>query len=236
MGVGLDRIDLAAAARLGIAVRHTPDAVRTDTADMAVALVFAAVRRVAEADRFVRAGAWTAGRMTPSRRVGGMAAGVVGLGAIGALVAQRLAGCGLVVSYTGPRQKDGVPWPFIGSIEDLAGQSDVLVLCCPGGPATAGLVSAEVLRRLGPGGYLINVARGSVVDEAALLAALESGGIAGAGLDVFAQEPALDPRFAALETVVLTPHYAAVTRQAREEMAATLLSAFAAMDPPAAHG
>lgn len=224
-GVGLDRIDLAEAGRRGIQVRHTPDAVRTDTADAAVALLFAAVRRVAEADRFVRAGRWGKERMTPSRRVSGMAAGIVGLGTIGTLVAQRLAGLGLDVAYTGPREKPGCGWPYVPHLGALAERSDVLVLCCPGGEATRGLVSAEVLRRLGPDGFLVNVSRGSVVDEPALLTALETGGIAGAGLDVFAEEPALDPRFRALETVVLQPHYAAVTRDARAEMAATLLAA-----------
>lgn len=226
MGVGLDRIDVEAAARRGIVVRHTPDAVRTDTADAAVALLFATVRRVAEADRFVRAGRWSQGRMTPSRRVTGMRAGIVGLGHIGAMVAHRLSGCGLEVRYTGPRQKADVPWAFVPEIGDLAEWSEVLVLCCSGGPTTQGLVSAELLRRLGAEGYLVNVSRGSVVDEGALLEALETGGIAGAGLDVFAREPELNGRFAALENTVLMPHYAAVTREARAEMGATLRAAF----------
>jgi len=126
MGVGLDRIDLDAAARHGIVVRHTPDAVRPDTADAAVALVFATVRRVAEADRFVRAGRWTGGRMTPSRRVSGMKAGIVGLGHIGAMVAQRLSGCGLDIAYTGPRPKHGIAWRFVPDVAELAEQSDVL--------------------------------------------------------------------------------------------------------------
>ena len=116
--------------------------------------------------------------------------------------------------------------PEVGA---LAEWSDVLVLCCSGGEATRGLVSAEVLRRLGAKGYLVNVSRGTVVDEGALLTALETGGIAGAGLDVFSQEPGLDKRFAALDRVVLMPHYAAVTRQARAEMAATLIEAFDAL-------
>ena len=224
-GVGLDRIDMAEAARRGIIVRHTPDAVRTDTADAAVALLYATVRRVAEADRFVRAGRWGPERLPPSRRVTGMAVGVVGLGAIGAMVAQRLSGLGLSVAYTGPREKPGCGYPYIADIGALAEQSDVLILCCPGGAATAGLVNEDVLRRLGPKGFLVNVSRGSVVNEQALLAALEAGGIAGAGLDVFAQEPALDARFLALQNVVLQPHYAAVTQEARAEMAATLLAA-----------
>jgi len=226
MGVGLDRIDVGAAARRGIAVRHTPDAVRTDTADAAIALLFATVRRVAEADRFVRAGRWSVARMSPSRRVSGMRAGIVGLGHIGQLVAERLAGLGLEVAYTGPRPKAG-PWRFEPVLADLAAWGDALILCCAGGPATRGIVSAPVLAQLGQRGYLVNVARGSVVDEAALLDALERGGIAGAGLDVFAEEPGLDPRFAALENVVLMPHYAAVTVDSRAEMGATLVAAFA---------
>ncbi len=234
LGVGLDRIDTAEAARRGIAVRHTPDAVRTDTADTAIALLYATVRRVVEADRFVRSGQWALGKMAPSRRVSGMKVGVVGLGAIGAMVAQRAAGLGLEVAYSGPRAKPAA-WRFEPDLGALAEWCDVLVLCCPGGEATRGLVSAEVLRRLGPAGYLVNVARGSVVDEAALLTALETGAIAGAGLDVFAQEPGLDPRFLPLENAVLMPHHAAVTAQSRAESTATLLAAMAACfgDAPA---
>lgn len=229
-GVGLDKIDLEEAASRGIRVVNTPDAVRTDTADMAIALLFATVRRVAEADRFVRAGEWTAARMTPSRRVTGMKAGIVGLGAIGALIAQRLTALGLDVAYTGPRQKP-VPWPYIPDIAALAARSDVLILSCPGGPSTQGIVDARVLRQLGPESFLVNVARGSVVDEPALLDALETKAIAGAGLDVFVTEPALNPRFLPLQNTVLQPHYAAVTHQARAEMAATLLAAIDGFQP-----
>ncbi len=228
-GVGLDRIDMDAAARRGIVVRHTPDAVRTDTADAAVALLFAVVRRVAEADRFVRAGRWGPERLSPSRRVSGMKAGIVGLGAIGTLIATRLTGLGLQVAYTGPRARPG-GWAFMPTLNGLSDWADVLVLSCPGGAATRGLVDAGVLRQLGPDGYLVNVSRGSVVDEAALLDALETGGIAGAGLDVFAREPGLDARFLARENVVLQPHYAAVTREARAEMAATLVQALGELD------
>ena len=226
MGVGLDRIDLAEAASRGIAVRHTPDAVRTDTADTAVALLFAAVRRVAEADRFVRAGRWAGERMPPSRRVSGIRVGVVGLGAIGTMVAQRLSALGLEVRWHGPRHKNSA-WPHEPDLATLASWADALILCCPGGEATRDLVSAAVLNRLGPDGYLVNVARGSVVDEPALLDALETGAIAGAALDVFAAEPAVNPRFLALENVVLTPHNAAVTLESRAEMTATLLAAMA---------
>jgi lactate dehydrogenase-like 2-hydroxyacid dehydrogenase len=232
-GVGLDRIDMKAAAAQGIAVRHTPDAVRADTADSAVALVLATVRRVAEADRFVRAGRWSHGRMTPARRVTGMRAGIVGLGAIGTMIAGKLSGLGLAVSYTGPREKPA-PYRFFATIGELAGNSDVLILSCPGGEATRHLVTAGVLRRLGPAGYLVNVSRGTVVDEGALLDALEARSICGAGLDVFAAEPGLDPRFLPLENVVLQPHYAAVTQEARAEMAATILAAIEAFSREAA--
>lgn len=224
-GTGLDRIDLEAAARRGVRVQHTPDAVTDDTADTAIALLFAASRRVAEADRFVRAGRWGAERMTPSRRVSGRAAGIVGLGRIGSLVAQRLSGLGLHVAYTGPRAKPGAPWPYVPDIGALTDQSSVLILCCPGGDATRHLVTSDVLRRLGPNGVLVNVSRGTVVDEAALLAALTDGTVACAGLDVFAQEPWLDARFLALENVVLQPHYAAVTQETRAEMARVLRDA-----------
>ena len=224
-GAGLERIDMDAAARRGVVVRNTPDAVTEDTAEAAVALVFAVLRRTAEADRFVRAGRWGAERMAPSRRVAGKRAGIVGLGRIGALIAQRLEALGLQIAYTGPREKPGTPWPYVTDIGDLASRSDMLILSCPGGDATRHIVNTEVLRRLGRDGVLINVSRGSVVDEAALLAALHDGAIGGAGLDVFAQEPGLDPRVLAFDNVVLQPHYAAVTRETRAEMTRVLLDA-----------
>ncbi len=233
-GTGLDRIDLPEADRRGILVRHTPDEVVEDTADAAIGLMYAISRRIAEADRFVRAGRWATERMTPSRRVSGKAAGIVGLGRIGAAIACRAAGLGMAVSYTGPRSKPGVPYPFVASIADLADQVDVLILSCPGGDATWHLVDAAVLRRLGPDGILVNVSRGTVVDEDALIAALADGIIAGAGLDVFAREPGLDPRFLTLENAVLQPHYAAVTRETRNAMAQRLLGEVAVFlgDPP----
>jgi len=221
-GTGLERIDMAEAERRGIAVRHTPDVVTEDTADFAIALIYAVGRRLAEADRFVRAGHWRERRMTPSRRLHGKALGIVGLGKIGAAVARRAAGLELALRYTGPREKPDSGVAFEPDLGALAAWADILVLSCPGGPDTENMVDAAVLRRLGPDGLLINVARGSVVDEAALLAALESDAIAGAGLDVFADEPDVDPRFFALENAVLAPHYAAVTRETREAMASLL--------------
>ena len=170
-------------------------------AEAAIALTYAIMRRVAEADRFVRAGRWLEGRMAPSRRVGGKHLGIVGLGRIGRRVAQRAEGIGMTVAYFGRRRVSGVAYPFVPDLLDLAAQADVLVLSCPGGEATSGLVGRDVLARLGPEGYLVNVSRGSVVDEPALLEALENRTIAGAALDVFAREPDLDPRFTALDNV-----------------------------------
>jgi hydroxypyruvate reductase len=232
-GAGLERIDLAAARRRGIAVCHTPDELAEDVAECAIALVYAIMRRVVEADRFVRAGRWSHDRMAPTRRLAGKSIGVVGLGRFGTLVAQRAQAIGMRPAYFAPRPKSfapgpQAPWPFVADLPELAQRSDVLVLCCPGGEATRNLVGRAVLDRLGRDGYLVNVARGSVVDEPALISALEEGRIAGAALDVFATEPALDPRFLALENVVLQPHSASITRETRAAMLARLTHDIAA--------
>lgn len=224
-GTGLENIDLAEARRRGIVVRHTPDEVTDDTADFAIGLIYAVSRRIAEADRFVRAGRWATERMTPSRRVFDRTLGIVGLGKIGQTIARRAAGIGMSVLYTGPREKPDLPYGYMPAIGDLAEKCDVLVLSCPGGPDTHRIVGQSVLERLGPDGILINVSRGSVVDQEALISALEKKTIGGAGLDVFDAEPSIDPRFAGFETVVLAPHYAAVTRETRYGIANTLAQA-----------
>jgi lactate dehydrogenase-like 2-hydroxyacid dehydrogenase len=131
----------------------------------------------------------------------------------------------MTVGYTGPREKPDLPYSYTPKLDNLAGASDILLLTCPASPATEGIVTGQILDRLGPQGFLINIARGSVVDEPALIAALKSRRIAGAGLDVFAREPALDPRFLELDNVVLTPHVAAVTGETRAAMAALLRGA-----------
>lgn len=223
-GVGLDRIDLAAAAQRGIAVCHTPDELTEDVADFAIGLMYAAARRIVEADRFVRAGRWSHERMGLGMGLSGKTLGVVGMGKIGRAVAKRAAGLGMAVAWTGPNPKPELPWTFVPELTELARAADVLVLVAPGGAATRHMVDAAVLAALGPRGILVNVARGSVVDEAALLAALEGKRIAGAGLDVFASEPQLDPRFLPLENVVLAPHYASLTAETRRGIIGRLLA------------
>jgi hydroxypyruvate reductase len=227
-GVGLEKIDLAAAARQGVAICHTPDELTEDVADFAIGLLYAAARRIPEADRFVRAGRWSRERMGLGTGLHGKAAGIVGLGRIGAAIARRAAGIGMRVAWTGPRPKPEAPWPYKPDITALAAESDVLILATPGGSETHHMVDAGVLSALGPRGILVNVARGSVVDEAALLAALEGGTIAGAGLDVFATEPNLDPRFVALENAVLAPHYASLTHETRAAIIGRMLGDIAA--------
>lgn len=226
-GVGLDKIDLEAAQARGITVANTPDVLTEDTADFAIALIYAVSRNIVRADQFMRAGRWATERPVPSRRVAGKVCGIVGLGRIGEVVAQRAAGVGLSVHYSGPRRKPGLPYPFVDDVVELARQSDFLVLTCPGGAATQNLVDAAVLEALGPDGILINISRGSVVDEAALIAALASGGIAGAGLDVFAVEPQFDQALLAFDNVVLQPHYASITFETRKAIIGLLQAAIA---------
>jgi lactate dehydrogenase-like 2-hydroxyacid dehydrogenase len=225
-GAGLEQIDVGEAEKRGIVVCNTPDAVTEDTADFALGLMYATSRRIAEGDRFVRAGRWGRERMSPSRRLYSRRLGIVGLGRIGSAIAWRAAAIGMEVSYTATGPKD-VPYAFVASVKELASRVDVLVLSCSGGPSTYRIVDRDVLAALGPDGILINVSRGSVVDEEALIAALASGKIAGAGLDVFENEPAIDPRFLDVPNVVLQPHYAAVTKETREDIADTLHAAIA---------
>ncbi|HEV7264761.1 MAG TPA: 2-hydroxyacid dehydrogenase [Falsiroseomonas sp.] len=228
MGTGLERIELQAAARHGIAVAYTPDVMTEDVADAAIGLMYAAARRIAEADRFVRAGRWGPERIRPSISLHRKAAGIVGMGRIGQAIARRAAGLGMRVAWTGPRPKPDLPWAFVPDLRSLAEQSDVLILAVPGGADTDRMVDAGILAALGPGGVLVNIARGSAVDEPALLHALESGIIGAAGLDVFATEPGLDPRFLAMENVVLAPHSASITYETRAALVARMLSDIAA--------
>ncbi|WP_349295012.1 2-hydroxyacid dehydrogenase (plasmid) [Thioclava sp. 'Guangxiensis'] len=222
-GVGLDRIDLASCRARGIQVAGTFGVLSDCVADLALGLMIDAARRISEAERFVRAGRWSREKFPLATRISGQRLGIVGLGQIGQAVARRAAAFDMEIRYTGRMEKIGQPWAYEDSLVELAAWADMLVLTVSGGASTEGMVSAEVLEALGPRGYLINVARGSVVDEAALLGALAGGGIAGAALDVFADEPHVPEAFLALENVVLLPHIGSGTKETRRDMEALVL-------------
>ena len=221
-GVGLDKLDLAAAAARGIPVGYTPDVLNDCVADLAIALMLDIARRTPEADRFVRRGAWTtpgAGSFPLGRKVSGAKLGIVGLGRIGRTIAKRAAGFEMDIRYHARRPVEGVAWPHEPSLVELARWSDFLVVITAGGAGTRHLVGDAVLDALGPRGFLVNVSRGSVIDEAALVRALQERRIAGAGLDVFEDEPRVPPELFALDNVVLLPHIASGTEETRQAMA-----------------
>lgn len=217
-GVGTDAIDLAACRARGIRVSNTPDVLNGDVADLAVGLTLALQRRIPAGDRFVRGGAWARGGMPLATRVFGQRIGIAGFGRIGGTIARRLSGFDVEVGYFSRSAKADSPHRHFASLEAMADWCDVLIVILPGGEATRGIVGAQVLKALGPKGWLVNVSRGTTVDEGALLQALEEKSIAGAALDVFLNEPAIDARFAALDNVVLTPHHGSGTEQTRRAM------------------
>lgn len=216
-GVGYERIPVEAARSRHVTVTNTPGVLDATVGELAVGLLLALLRNIPAADRFVREGAWQHGVFPLASGLAGKRVGILGLGRIGQAVAQRLAGFDVSIAYCGSRPKD-VPYTYIGSLAELAEQADILVVSCPGGDATRHLISADILRRLGADGYLLNVSRGSVVDEAALVAALEHGAIRGAALDVFEQEPLSGSRLTVLPNTVLTPHVGSATEETRQRM------------------
>jgi len=218
-GVGYDGIDVAAARERGVAVTHTPNVLNDEVADLAIALVLAVARRIPQADRYVREGKWRQGPAVLARKVSGARLGIVGLGRIGNAIAKRAEAFDMSIAYTSRQPKAESPHRYFPSAAALAAEVDFLVVITPGGAATRKLIDAKVLTALGPQGYLINVARGSVVDETALIAALQNGTIAGAGLDVFEAEPNVPDALCALDNVVLTPHIGSATWQTRRAMA-----------------
>ncbi|WCT72481.1 2-hydroxyacid dehydrogenase [Sphingomonas naphthae] len=229
--VGYDGVDTAAAAARGIRVTNTPDVLTDDVADLAIGLILALERRIAFADRLVRGGGWA---MPLSRKVSGRRIGIFGLGRIGHAIARRAAPFAGEILYTARSEKADVPYRYCPDITALAAASDILVLAAPGGDATRAIVDANVLAALGADGVLVNVSRGSLVDEPALIAALEAGGIAGAALDVFADEPHVPEALRAMDQVVLTPHLGSATqdtRRAMGELTVANLDAFFAGKP-----
>jgi lactate dehydrogenase-like 2-hydroxyacid dehydrogenase len=217
-GVGTDAIDLSHAKANGIRVTNTPNVLTADVADIGVGLLLAVARQIPHADKYVRDGRWRSANMHLVTRVHGKKVGVVGMGRIGVEVAKRLAAFDCPVAYVDINQRDDLPYTFVPHLLALAEQSDFLIVTLAGGASTQGIINADVLRALGRDGILINISRGSTVDEAALLDALERNVIKGAGLDVFWNEPNIDERFLTLENVVLQPHHASGTVETRQAM------------------
>ena len=219
-GDGTEKIDLVAAKVRGVVVANVVGIVEACVADTAMALMLNVMRRYLYADHFVRSGLWTApGTFPPATSLGGKTVGILGLGGIGIEVAKRAGAFGMHVRYHNRKPKPGVDYPYDPDLLTLARNADVLVLGVPGGPQTERLVDAEVLDALGPGGYLVNVARGSVVDEPVLIQYLQDRKIAGAGLDTFDNEPRIDRRLLELDNVVLSPHVGTYTVETRRAMA-----------------
>jgi lactate dehydrogenase-like 2-hydroxyacid dehydrogenase len=217
-GVGLDLVDLPAARERNLPVTNTPGSVAREVADLAIGMMLASTRQIIFADRFVREGRWKQGPLPLGRSVHGKTLGVVGLGGIGRAIADRAVAFGMRVLYYGPRRKPDAPYNYMGDLVALAKESDVLMVACRGGPETHRLVSAAVISALGPEGTLINVARGSVVDEAALITALKTGTLGFAALDVFENSPNINEAFLTLPNVIVQPHQGSAAQETREAM------------------
>jgi D-3-phosphoglycerate dehydrogenase len=221
-GVGYDLVDVAAARARGIPVTNTPGVLTEEVADMAFALLLAAARRIPGGDAFVRDGSWKQAMMPLQTRVWGKRMGIVGLGRIGQAIARRAEAFRMPIAYSARARKD-VPYDWYPTPAALAPHVDILMVSAAGGPATQGLVDRAAIGALKPGAIFCNVARGSVVDEAALIEALRSRRIAAAGLDVFLNEPDINPEFASFDHVVLSPHNASGTVETRKDMGRLML-------------
>lgn len=217
-GVGFEGLDLQAAARHGVQVSTTPDVLNDCVADCAFGLILASARGLVAADRHVQQGRWPAGPFPLATRVSGKRLGIVGLGRIGAAIARRGAGFDMPVRYHGRKPRPEAPYDYEADLAELARWADFLVVACRGGAETRHLINAPVLRALGPQGFLINIARGSVVDEQALADAIAQQHIAGAGLDVYEHEPHVPAGLLGRDNVVVLPHIAATTRETRAAM------------------
>ncbi|MEN3931126.1 2-hydroxyacid dehydrogenase [Microvirga sp. W0021] len=217
-GVGYDNIDTGYAAENGIIVTNTPDVLNEEVADTALALLLATLRLIPQADRFVREGKWLKGGFPLSPTLRDRKAGIVGLGRIGKAIAKRLEAFGVSVAYHGRRKQDDISYPYYGTIKELAAVVDTLIIIIPGGKETYHAVNADVLKALGPDGVLINVARGTVVDEQALITALKNKTILAAGLDVFEKEPQVPQELIDLDNTVLLPHIGSASVHTRNAM------------------
>lgn len=227
-GVGYDTVDVDAAKQRGIPVTNTPDVLTEEVADLTLALLLATIRRVPQGDRYVREGKWLKGPMPLTASFQGRTVGIIGAGRIGQAIGRRCAAFGVKLAYQGPNQKKDLAWTYYKDPVELAKACDVLIAACPGGEATRGLVSRQVIDALGPQGFFVNISRGSVVDEPALIEALQQNRIAGAGLDVFADEPRVPEAFMSMENVVLQPHVASATHPTRKAMGQLVIDNLAA--------
>jgi lactate dehydrogenase-like 2-hydroxyacid dehydrogenase len=217
---GYDGIDLAWARGRGLKVSHSPGVNHEDVADHAMGLMLASWRKIVLGDRLVRSGGWKPHEKLASPSLTHRRIGIVGLGAIGAAIARRCEAFHMQVSWWGPNEKPEAPWPRAESLSALAAASEILVVACRAGDETRGLISAEIIDAVGPDGLLVNITRGQVVDEGALIAALKDGRLGAAALDVFAEEPTPPERWADVPHTLLTPHTAGATSAAVPQMVA----------------
>jgi hydroxypyruvate reductase len=218
-GVGVDAIDLAAARERNIIVTNTPDVLNDDVADLAVALMLSVARAIPQGDRYVRDGRWeTEGMMALQTQFSGKTVGILGLGRIGKVIARRCEAFDCTILYHGRSQQEGVPYRYYADLETMARDCDFLCAICPGGEATRNIVNRPVLEALGPKGFLVNVARGSVVDMDSLIAVLREGKLGGAALDVFPEEPKVPRALLEFPNVIVQPHVASATIETRTAM------------------
>ncbi|HEX4298181.1 MAG TPA: 2-hydroxyacid dehydrogenase [Devosia sp.] len=227
-GVGYDGIDTRAARQRGIRVTNTPGVLNDAVAEIAIGLMVALARHIPQADRFVREGRWPTGHFPFQRELNGRTLGILGLGRIGKEIAARAQAMKMRVVYHGRHRQPDEPFAYYDSLEAMARDADWLLAIAPGGSATEKLVSRAVLEALGPEGCFVNMARGSLVDEAALVELLQQGRLGGAALDVFAREPEVPAALLALDNVVLSPHQGSATLQTRDKMGALLVANLAA--------
>ncbi|MED5575028.1 MAG: 2-hydroxyacid dehydrogenase [Pseudomonadota bacterium] len=216
--VGFDATDVVAAQARDVIVTHTPEVLTGDVADLAMTFILMAPRRIGEAERFLREGKWLQGRMELGTTVRGKRLGILGLGRIGKAVARRAEVFGLHIGYFDIKPMGDLPYRSYPTLLELAAASDILLVACEGGEANRGLVSADVIEAVGPNGFLVNTARGPIVDQTALVSALKAGRLKGAALDVFDGEPQVPAELMAMENVVLTPHIASSTDETRRAM------------------
>lgn len=219
-GVGLDRVDIAHAQRKGLRIAYTPDVLTADVADMGFGLMLSTLRRLPQGHNFVQAGHWAQGKQPPlTRSLSGKRLGILGLGRIGQAIATRAEAFGMQIAYTNRSPRDNVPYAFEPELQQLAAWSDVLMVAAASSPGMQALVDDDVLAALGPDGIVVNVGRGVLVDENAMIARLERGELLGAGLDVFADEPRINDALLTLDNVVLSAHRASATVETRNAMA-----------------